>query len=329
MDADFTKSFNELQKELDETRSGLDVLNDNIRRIVGRPRDLGIYRNVDQGVLDEGGMKYGNGLKQKRVHDERSVFNRLTIPNEETKSRLSSRVIRELPTRQEVLEAQGSDMESRARNRRMFGSLLGTLHKFCQEESRLKQKEDKKAQIEKKLEEQQLLEQETIKKERDSLLMDRKNKQTKIKTLELKLNRVKDFATFEKSVSNLRHCIRTKTKPFIYYKPYKLSKKTEKLVSITRDLLATEMKERKLVINNELKGMELEDENGAPSTKEDLKSVCVCKNTHDHKSTRPVECAIRPCAVQGETEFKENKSRTLNEPALSSSIIVVKKKLVG
>lgn len=50
------------------------------------------------------------------------------------RARMPSTVCRELPTRAAVLRAQGDDEQARTRNRRMFGSLLGTLQKFKQEE---------------------------------------------------------------------------------------------------------------------------------------------------------------------------------------------------
>ena len=56
---------------------------------------------------------------------------------------VSSRVIatpREVPSRQEVLRRENVDERSRQRNKRMFGSLMGTLQKFCQEETKLKAK---------------------------------------------------------------------------------------------------------------------------------------------------------------------------------------------
>lgn len=216
----------------------------------------------------------------------KSVFKRLSISNDDLRPRLSSRVIKELPTRQEVLKAQGSDLESRARNRRMFGSLLGTLHKFCQEESRLKLKEDKKAQVEKKLEQQQLLEREALRKERDFLLINRQKKHAKITTLELKLNRLKDFTAFEKTLNSFKYCIKTKTKPSIYYRPYKYSKKTQLLLSDSRETLLTEMTNRKIMLNNELKEFDFENDT-------DNKIV---KGTAFSQKTLNLN---KPCAIQG------------------------------
>lgn len=177
----------------------------------------------------------------KRKPDTKSVFSRLSGPpssrDDDIKPKLNSRIIRELPTKEEIVEAQGSDPASRARNRRMFGSLLGTLQKFCQEESRLKQKEQKKAQIEKKLEEQQNQEREIMKKERQNLYNTRKRQQMEIKMLENKMNLMKEFGTWEESKKPLMNFIRTKTKPRIYYLPKVLDKRTErKLEECKRDI---------------------------------------------------------------------------------------------
>lgn len=59
---------------------------------------------------------------------------------EEKRARVSSCVSRELPSRADVLKVQTGDEAARNRNRRMFGSLLGTLHKFKQEEIVLQNK---------------------------------------------------------------------------------------------------------------------------------------------------------------------------------------------
>lgn len=169
--------------------------------------------------------------------ETKSVFSRLSGPpgrDEESKPKINSRVIRELPTREEIVNAQGSDAASRARNRRMFGSLLGTLQKFCQEESRLKPKEEKKAKIEKKLEDQQLKERENMKKERQDLFLSRKRQQMEIKMLETKMMRMKELAMWEEAKKPLTNFIKTKAKPKIYYMPKVLDKKSEKKLADCR-----------------------------------------------------------------------------------------------
>jgi len=72
---------------------------------------------------------------------------------------LSSKIMK---SRTEVLAAQQGDQVTKERNRRMFGSLLGTLQRFKKEETQLKDKEEKKAKIEKRLEEEALKEKESL-----------------------------------------------------------------------------------------------------------------------------------------------------------------------
>lgn len=241
MSTDYIKSYSDLQQELASAKDTLVVLNDNIKRIIGRspklPRDSRSHE-IKRNESDRSSKKFqqeSSGSK-KRSNESKSVFNRLSSPTSryndvEARPRLTSRVIREMPSRQEIVAAQGVDSESRARNRRMFGSLLGTLHKFCQEESRLKQKEEKKAQIEKKLEEQEMLERESLKRQRETLFIDRKRKQMEIRRLEIKMSRLKDFESWESSMKCLKPYIKTKATPSIYYRPKVMTKKNRKTTS--------------------------------------------------------------------------------------------------
>lgn len=194
-------------------------------------RKRGFNRTGRNDFANTEGRPFTNSPPVKRRFEPKSVFNRLSMAqgrDEEAKPKLNSRIIRELPTKEEIVEAQGSDPASRARHRRMFGSLLGTLQKFCQEESRLKQKEEKKAQIEKKLEEQQVQERKNMKRERESLYNNRKRQQLEIKMLETKMNLMKEFTTWEETKKPLMNFIRTKAKPRICYLPKVLDKRSQR-----------------------------------------------------------------------------------------------------
>lgn len=172
------------------------------------------------------------------------------------KPRMQSRVIRELPTRQEVVAAQGDDEQSRARNRRMFGSLLGTLQKFNQEEAKLKSKVDKKAQIEKKLEEQEKKERINMKKERETLFINRKKQQLEIRKLEIKMDLMKEFEVWENSKKYLKNVIKTKSKPNIFYQPKSANDKVEKLLSKSRAAVEDEIEKRRKKLNDEIQQVE-------------------------------------------------------------------------
>lgn len=172
--------------------------------------------------------------RRSEVIKTKSVFSRLSGGNKDNfvdnfpKQKLQSRIVKEVPSREDVLLRQSADEESRARNKRMFGCLLaGTLQKFCQEESRLKPKEEKKKEIEKKLEQQEKLEREKMRMEKQTLFSDRRRKQLEIKALEIKMYKIRDLAAWEESKKPLSNFIKTKTKPHIYYIPKKMNSKTE------------------------------------------------------------------------------------------------------
>lgn len=272
------KSYDSLQQELDHAKNTLVSLNDNIRRIIGRdPKDTNlrgdrkrhlndtrrkdIPNDRSKNHRDSGGIGSPPPPK-RRIQEGKSVFSRLSGPppispsmrddDHLMKPRIFSRVIRDLPSREEIVTAQGPDAESRARNRRMFGSLMGTLHKFCQEESRLKKKEEQKAMIEKKVEEQEIKERANLKKERESLFMDRKRKQLEIRKLELKMDLLQDFQVWEKSKRDLVHCIRTKSKPPIYFRPKVLNKRTERLLAENRVAIEKEIEKKRAAFHEEV-----------------------------------------------------------------------------
>ncbi|XP_075147142.1 desmosome associated protein-like protein pinnin [Haematobia irritans] len=325
MDATGGKNCSDLKLELTNARDTLLVLNDSIRRIIGRPKHTK-DRSEKKSSYDVDSLKYkyADSSTNKRGVGPKSVFKRLsspTKPADETKPprRLTSRVIRELPSRQDIVNAQCADSESRARNRRMFGSLLGTLHKFCQEESRLKQKEEKKAQIEKKLEQQEIIERESLKKERQSLFLYRKRKQMEIKSLERKISRVQDFEVWEASANNMKTFIKTKTKPSIYFKPKILSSQTEKLLAESETALSKSISEKKSSLNQELREME-EDLDAADISMEDN------VEKDDSLSDIPNASERNNMNYSNEKEekdslLKENKLRGISEPTLNSVVV--------
>lgn len=277
------KSFDNLQDELEQARNNLKGLNENIRRIIGREPPDAISRSDrkrennrrsdfgPQGTERQRDRNTSPPPAKRRVSENpKSVFSRLSGPpmRDNEKPRILSRVIRELPTRQEIVAAQGADAQSRARNRRMFGCLLGTLQKFCQEESRLKPKEEKKAQIEKKLEEQEIQERENLKKERQNLFSNRKRQQQEIKILEYKMTRTKELAEWEESMQPLANYIRTKSKPFVYYLPKVMDKKSLAKLADSKLILEKIIDKKRQEMADDLKVMEARFRNTRPDGEE-------------------------------------------------------------
>lgn len=253
MGTDILKSFGTLQSELEQARDSLKGVDENIKRLIGRdPSELQSRPGVKRGPQPEENRNRPHARGRNRENDEpaakrrngaTSVFKRLSERpvhyEEETVQhpQMISKVIvtpREVPSRQEALAAQNSDEKSKARNRRMFGALLGTLQKFQQEETKLKQKEDMRAQLEKKIEEHEIKEKAEIRRERQELFLNRKKKQAEIKMIEFKMLRMKEYARWEESQKPKMCFIQTKAKPHIYYLPRRMNEQSKQLLEAGR-----------------------------------------------------------------------------------------------
>lgn len=165
MGTEILKSFGVLQSELEQARSSLKGVDENIKRLIGRdPSEIvprpGLKRAISNEENVRGRHRVPPGNRAKAFNHENdeptskrrtaSVFKRLSErPSHyeeeltQPQKQLISKVIvtpKEIPSRQEALAAQCVDEKSKARNRRMFGALLGTLQKFQQEETKLKSK---------------------------------------------------------------------------------------------------------------------------------------------------------------------------------------------
>lgn len=197
----------------------------------------------------------------KRRGDFNKIFSRLGSKNEEElddfpKPKVSSRVIsREQPpaSRENALAMQSRNKDL-ARNKRMFGSLLGTLQKFRNEED--KGVLEKRAKIDSKIEKQQLLVKEQIKQEKDTLITDRRRKQLEIKSLESKMFKLRNLKAWEDHKLTLVNFIGTKAKPQIYYLPKIMSPITEALMLESHNELQREIVEKRRTVDEEIKEIE-------------------------------------------------------------------------
>ena len=72
------------------------------------------------------------------------------------------------------------------RNRRMFGSILGTLQKFRADETKVKDRELKKRQIEAKIDKKTEKEREEAIRQKKELFEDKRRKEREIKVLQVK-----------------------------------------------------------------------------------------------------------------------------------------------
>ncbi|CAH0400686.1 unnamed protein product [Chilo suppressalis] len=273
-------SFSALRAQLENEKSTLFKIDENIKKIQVTGRFPNDRFNNSSGDYARGGARIGgrnayqdtgNNYKNedqfgKRKHETKTVFSRLSARTQDSdgeedgpgtkRVRMPSAVSRELPTRAAVLRAQGDDEQSRTRNRRIFGSLLGTLQKFKQEEIVLQTQEDKKAQVERKIEEQARLEKEREQKERKSLFLEREHKKATIKALEAKMGRVQEFEKWEASQKSLSNFILTKSKPHIYWIPKKMTDKATEKLNSSRKFHEKCMAKKRIELQEELQRIE-------------------------------------------------------------------------
>ncbi|XP_047034066.1 pinin [Helicoverpa zea] len=272
-------SFSSLRAQLENEKSSLFKIDENIKKIVqttGRFNDRfnstgeyprGNNRIGGRNAFPDGGNNFKNDDQfAKRKHETKTVFSRLSARVHDSdgeddgpgakRARVPSAVCRELPTRAAVLRAQGDDEQARTRNRRIFGSLLGTLQKFKQEEIVLQTKEDKKAQVERKIEEQARLEKEREQKERKTLFAEREHKKATIKALEAKMARVQEFEKWEESQKSLANFILTKAKPHVYWLPKKMSDKANEKLESSRKYHEKCMVKKRQELQEELQRIE-------------------------------------------------------------------------
>ncbi|CAL7943085.1 unnamed protein product [Xylocopa violacea] len=281
-----------LEAQLEAARDGLRGLDRSIRKILGRdlpdgengppqppPSRLSQKRPLQEDrrrvVTDFVNNEIPGGKRrwQGTNGEPKTVFSRLSarVPsnNDDSadeddnviKPAVSSRVIatpREIPSRQEVIRRERIDERSRQRNKRMFGALLGTLQKFRQEETKLKAKEDKKAEVEARVEEARRREKEELRRERQQLFLSRKRQLAEVRALEAKLARSRQFQDWRAAQLPLASFIKTRAQPPIYYVPKRKHPQTDILLAQSAKELHEEIERREKILVEELELIEVQ-----------------------------------------------------------------------
>ena len=114
-----------------------------------------------------------------------------------------------------------------ARNRRMFGALVGTLQKFNKEEIKKKDVTEKKKVVDLKVEEKTEKEKEEIKNRKRELFSKQKKEKKDLQIIQIQMRRVEEYEVWEKSKLKEVHSIRTKATPEIYWRPKTHSDKSK------------------------------------------------------------------------------------------------------
>lgn len=238
-----------LQEQFEETKRTLKEVEDNIRRITGREPDQFNLPSQGTNKWKNGSAVPGNQkiLPKKRALDSRPASEKeeALTPEEDSadeespskKPSLQSTVVatqKDVKTRRDKIEQQKSDSRGMARNRRMFGMILGTLQKFQHEESRRKEQSQKRAEIDKKVEEAAEKEKEEMKREKQELFLTRKEKQIQMRCLEKKLEIAEVHEAWQNQQKMLMNFIKTKAKPHLMFLPSKHNAESQKCFKETQ-----------------------------------------------------------------------------------------------
>ncbi|EDO44058.1 predicted protein [Nematostella vectensis] len=270
----------ELRREVEIAREGLKNVDETIKKLTGRDpsefRPPGRRVSLKRDFGDRSGL-HGPGGKRRVSGDDQSgprgrLSSRVIVSQtsqvsarhsldsdgeeEEDDSKKpsiqSSVVATAAPVRLKREPVIADDAKTKSRNRRMFGMLLGTLQKFKQDSVSHSDKEKRREEINKKLEEKEAKEKEEMATQRRDLYNARRAKQAELKRLEWKVELTAMQEEWDQNSLHLCNSIKTKATPPIFYLPSKHTDKTQKLLEESSRAVKRAMAKRRAEIEEEL-----------------------------------------------------------------------------
>ncbi|KAL5008259.1 hypothetical protein ScPMuIL_013840 [Solemya velum] len=285
--ADTDRVATALHSELERAKNNLKDVDENIRKLTGR--DPLEYRNVVSSAgrgspIQEGrgrerifslarrSIVVGDGVSPaKRGRMMGGAFSRLgprvggrgrrrdddsgdeedlprkpTVPSSVIATPVESR------SRKDSIEESNKDVKGKARNKRMFGLLLGTLRQFKDDSKVHRDKDDQRRQIEEKLEEKAKQEKEELQQQKRELFQERRQKQAKVRLIEQKMELVRMHEEWEKETCKLANFIRTKTRPHLFYLPKAMTPELDKKLRSTQKVVSEMIHKRREKLEKEI-----------------------------------------------------------------------------
>jgi len=232
------------------------IINNPNREPIGGPvnteRRPGRRVSLGQGPRHLGNIQSRLGPKRRR---EDSGDEEETSPNRPMLQ--SAVIIPELKREDSV--AMRTDQKGMARNRRMFGALLGTLQSFQKDSKKEENREKRRAEVEKRLEEKQEDEKIKLRHARAALWEERREKQRLLRQLEIKMKMVKAFEDWEETIRHQAHFIKTTSRwrhqHHIFYKPRVMLPANKKALHATEDYVEGVIKDQKRRLEMEIERM--------------------------------------------------------------------------
>merc|ERR1719384_1134711 len=218
-----------------------------------------------------------------------------------------SRIVVEQKSREDALAEQKQEKKETQRNKRMFGSILGTLQRFRADESKDKDRDLKKRKIEAKIDQKTEKEKEEAIRQKKELFEDKRKKEKEIKVLQVQMKRAEEFETWERSKRKEQKYIRTKNSSTkIYYLPKNHNDSTLTALENTMEEIDEEIRVARELFEEELQKISGRAEQNPTASVEDLEGD---DNSGDEnetdQTTKSIVSTIRKPNEDKSTNSKE------------------------
>jgi len=232
-----------IEDRLQKARDNLDVLDKNLKRFSGKPGNLNLSAKRRIGTVSSsvppiktrlhGGASAtpaarrsagnlranGNSKDDSYVSDDEP-----NGPSVKSNVTLAMKPESEQPTTRLM-----SDSTTKERGKRFFGILTRTLHSFQEKENEKKPIQDKRAEVEKKVDAAEKLEKAEAAVERREMFRERLMREEEIAQLNAKMDRAQMLEDWEAAMQNTKGNIMTSSRPPIFYRPTAFNRKLTEL----------------------------------------------------------------------------------------------------
>jgi len=249
--------LSELQQQRESLKQNIHEMNENIKKLTGRDpaesRRLSVSKRVQLKRNSFGGPG-DNNTPSKRANTERRRWgntamtraNNLDSGGEEQEEKKpaiqSSVVVTGKPI--EPLRPLTDDTQTKKRNKRMFGLLMGTLNQFKKESQVKTEQESRREEKLLKVDEQVQKDKDDAVIERRELFNTRRGKQQELRNIEFRIEMAQLNEELKSHYDKISDFIQLKSTPRIFYKPAEHNKRTTELLKESQNIFKESLEQR-------------------------------------------------------------------------------------
>ncbi|CAK9304177.1 unnamed protein product [Gordionus sp. m RMFG-2023] len=216
-----------IQEEYDKIKGNLDDINQSIKKYTWSRND-NLNSNKITSLHEE-----NNKFPKKESQHIFNEFDHIVVDNDEaitedesediSKPIINSMIVQvnnSIKSRDDFIDTH-KNINLIARNKRMFGHLLGTLTQFKKDSDQAKEKSRAtlRTEIERKLEDKANQEKQDLLLEKRQLFTQQKQAKNRMKALEIKIEILKLEEAWEEYQNQMKRFVKTQTHPNIFYLP--------------------------------------------------------------------------------------------------------------